>query len=108
MTPNPCVTTAVTITCGWCNTKFNPSGRRRYCTDACKQAAWRQRHFTPIVPIKPARQNAIYECPDCQARYTGTQRCPDCNTFCTNLGPGAPCPHCDEPVTINDLITGNQ
>ena len=97
------VTMTVTMTCEWCNTEFTPSGRRRYCTDACRQAAWRQRHTTPNTPIKVARHDTIYICPDCQTRYLGTQRCPDCNTFCTSLGPGAACIHCDEPIAISDL-----
>ena len=101
----PYVTIPVTMTCAECGTAFTPSGRRRYCTDACRQAAWRQRHTIPVAPIKAARHATIDTCPDCQTRYLGTQRCPDCNTFCTSLGPGAPCPHCDEPVAINDLIT---
>ena len=101
----PCVTTAVTMTCDECGTTFTPSGRRRYCSNKCRQTAWRQRHNTPVIPIKLARHETIYLCPDCNTRYLGTQRCPDCNTFCTTIGPGAPCPHCDEPVAINDLIT---
>ena len=58
----------------------------------------------PVEPIKPVRHQTVYECPDCQARYLGVQRCPDCNTFCTSLGPGATCIHCDEPIAISDII----
>jgi hypothetical protein len=53
----------------------------------------------------PARQATIYQCPECDERYLGQQRCDDCGTFCRRIGPGGPCPHCDEPVAINDLIT---
>ena len=62
----------------------------------------------PVEPIKPVRHQTVYECPDCQARYLGVQRCPDCNTFCTSLGPGATCIHCDEPIAITDLFTPDQ
>ena len=96
---------AVTMTCEECGATFTPSGRRRYCSDACRQAAWRQRQATPIMASKTTRYVILYECPSCQTRYLGTQRCPDCNTFCTTVGPGGQCPHCDEPVAITDLIT---
>jgi hypothetical protein len=89
--------------CEECDGTFEPSGRRRYCSDACRQKAWRDRNAMPIVPVKPVRRQTVYECPDCLTRYLGAQRCPDCNTFCTSLGPGAPCPHCDELVAITDL-----
>lgn len=99
----PCVTTGVTMPCISCGATFAASGRRRYCCDACRQAAWRQRQLIP--PTAPARRaEVVYQCPDCDTRYLGEQRCPDCNRFCRRLGPGAPCPHCDEPVTVNDLL----
>lgn len=103
-TPAPYVTIAVTMICSVCGTPFASSGRRRYCSDACRQAAWRQRHAMPAVPAKLPRHDTVYECPSCDARYLGDQRCPECNTFCRSLGPGALCPHCDDPVAISDLI----
>jgi ribosomal protein S27AE len=42
--PIPCVTIRYDTqmrTCGRCGTTFMASGRRRYCSDACKQADWR-------------------------------------------------------------------
>ena len=45
----------------------------------------------------------IYQCPDCQTRYLGQQRCEDCGAFCTLVGPGGECPHCGEPVAVEDL-----
>ena len=102
----PCVTIDVTMRCLTCGATFTASGRRRYCSDACRQAAWRQRQPTLTQSAKPAqRADTVYQCPHCDARYLNEQRCSDCNTFCHRLGPGAPCPHCDEPVTIADLTT---
>ncbi len=59
----------------------------------------------PPAPPLAARDATIYQCPQCDERYLGQQRCDDCGTFCRHVGPGGPCPHCDEPVAIKDLIT---
>jgi hypothetical protein len=100
----PCVTTHVTTICAWCGTSMTAEGRRRWCSDACKQAAWRARRATPAIPRKVPRIDTIYQCPACETRYLGQQRCDTCNLFCRSLGPGAPCPHCDDPVALSDLI----
>ena len=92
----------VTIPCALCGTPFPPSGRRQWCSDACRQAAFRRRRAAPR-PVLPTRNATIYQCPTCETRYLGEQRCHHCNTFCRRLGPGGTCPHCDEPVTITDL-----
>jgi len=90
--------------CARCGSAFVPSGRRRYCCDACKQADWRARRATP-APIGRVRPEAtIYECPSCEMRYLGIQRCEPCGRFCRRVGPGGPCPHCDEPVAVEDLL----
>jgi hypothetical protein len=101
-----------TATCPACGQPFTRAGRRRWCSDACRQAGWRRRHPAPAPapdrppqPRQPARETTIYQCPDCQERYLGQQRCDDCGTFCHRVGPGGPCPHCDEPVAISDLTT---
>jgi len=39
------------------------------------------------------------------ARRRGNTRCDDCGAFGRRLGPGAQCPHCDEPVAISDLLS---
>jgi hypothetical protein len=95
------------ISCAWCGTTFPPSGRRRYHSDACRQAAYRARHTTPTTttdrPARPVAGHVVYECPDCQQRYLDQRRCPDCNLFCRRLGTGGECPHCDQPVTHADL-----
>ena len=97
--------------CEVCGRAFRPVGRRRFCSDACRQAAWRRRHSSPAaLPAlpdaapRPARSATVYECPSCGARYLGEQRCPDCQLFCRRVGPGGRCPHCDEPVAIGDLV----
>jgi hypothetical protein len=93
--------------CPVCGAPFRPAGRRRFCSAACRQAAWRRRHPAPPPPAPaPApRAAAVYECPACGARLLGEQRCPDCNRFCRRVGPGGRCPHCDEPVAVADLVT---
>jgi hypothetical protein len=96
-----------TIACPVCSHGFHPSGRRRFCSDGCRQAAWRARQpVAPVVPIPPRspRPATVYECPACETRYLGEQRCPDCGIFCRRVGPGGPCPHCDEPVAVSDLL----
>ena len=87
-------------------------GRRRYCSAACRQAAWRQRHPAPLppVPARLPRPGTVYECPACGTRLLGEQRCADCGVFCRRIGPGGACPHCDDPVAVVDLLpdTGPQ
>jgi len=98
--------------CPACGQPFTPAGRRRWCSDACRQTAWRRRHPAPgpagsgtAAPPAAAGNATIYQCPECDQRYLGQQRCDDCGTFCRRLGPGGACPHCDEPVAIKDLTT---
>src|SRR5690348_2671603 len=91
-----------------CGTHFSASGRRLYCSDACKQKAWRKRHATPPIPRPVAALETVYVCPECEARYLGERRCPDCNLFTRSLGPGTTCPHCDEPIAISDIIDDYQ
>lgn len=99
------------VVCAVCGRRFTATGRRLWCSDACRQAAWRRRHPTPAGeetelpgPSRSPRDVTVYECPTCEARYIGQQRCDDCGTFCRRIGPGGTCPHCDEPVATDDLI----
>ena len=97
----------LTIACPICGHGFQPSGRRRFCSDACRQAAWRARQpVAPVAPIPPRSPHpvTVYACPACETRYLGEQRCPDCHLFCRRIGPGGACPHCDEPVALVDLV----
>jgi hypothetical protein len=100
--------------CPICQTGPIPP-RARYCSDACKQRAYRLRR-TAVAPPELTTQAAtpqhrqariahtVYECPACETRLLGTQRCPDCHVFCRRLGLGGPCPHCDEPVLLADIL----
>ena len=54
-------------------------------------------------PPPAAVPGVIYQCPECDERYLSERRCPDCQLFCRRVGPGGLCPHCEEPVTLNDL-----
>jgi hypothetical protein len=108
--------------CSLCGTA-RPSARARYCSAACRQRAYRERHPSPAVAEAAtlryrhtaaggvavsvagrAVAHTIYECPLCAARSLGERRCADCNRFCRALGLGGACTHCDEPVLIADLL----
>ena len=101
---HPCPVCQATIT----------SARARYCSDACKQRAYRLRQTNGPVDLDaltanlPSRQalvaRTVYACPTCETRLLGEQRCPDCHVFCRRLGPGGLCPHCDDPVTLAELL----
>lgn len=94
-------------TCPVCRSIFEPLGRQRFCSTACRQSAWRSKRGAPVDPVV-ARSEVVYACPTCDARYLGRQRCDDCNTWCRRLGPGAECPCCGEPISIMDLFNADQ
>ena len=86
----------VTITCPVCHHPFTANGRRRFCTDACRAAAYRRRRDAnqPPIPVpasRPRRPITVYECDDC-------------STFMRRIGYGGNCPSCDEPVAITELL----
>lgn len=107
MAEAPCRNDGVTIICPRCRRPFTPVGRQRFCSAACRQAAWRQRHPAPVpaLPPHPPRPAIVYECPECGGRLLGEQRCSECQRFCRRVGPGGACPHCAEPVAVADLLT---
>src|SRR4030067_924140 len=83
------------VSCPVCGDAFLPRGRRRFCSDGCRQAAWRRRHPGPEEPAsiqdgEPPRASTatVYECPSCSPRHLGGRRCPDCHLFCRKVGPG--------------------
>jgi ribosomal protein L37AE/L43A len=81
-----------------------------WCSDACRQRGFRLRHQPPdqvqVLLLRRSPKTAVvYQCPECETRYLGSQRCPDCGVFCRRRpGPGGLCPHCDEPVALSDLV----
>lgn len=104
---NPVRDDAATTPCPVCGAAFAPQGRQRYCSTACRQGAWRRRREAPTAPL-PAKPSTIYECDSCGTRALGEQYCEDCRTFMRRAGPGGPCPHCDELVALQDIISENQ
>lgn len=100
--------------CPVCQTAIT-SARARYCSDACKQRAYRLRQ-TDTTPLDLDALTAdlrsrhtlvtrtVYECSSCEARLLGAQRCQDCHVFCRRVGLGGVCPHCDEPITLAELL----
>jgi hypothetical protein len=110
-TSSPSRDVGVTIPCPVCRRAFALVGRQRFCSAACRQTAYRRRQqdrslALVLPPRRSRRAGTIYQCPACEARYLGTQRCPECGVFCSRVGPGGLCPHCDEPIALCDLVAG--
>lgn len=85
------------------------SRRARFCSGRCRMRAHRWRHPQPDPAIRPVDTTRsllpqVYECSGCDQRYLDVRRCPDCNLFARRLGPGGPCPHCEEPVLLAELL----
>jgi hypothetical protein len=107
--PIPSRDPAVTASCQACGQSIPASHGRRYCSPRCRQAGHRRRNSPrveppPLPPTRSGRDTTVYACPDCDTRTLGEQRCPDCNTFIHRLGLGGHCPHCAEPVTVEELL----
>lgn len=90
-----------------------PSSRAQYCSEACKQRAYRLRHARPVNAAGLAGElrrrgqltaRTIYECPACQERFLGQQRCDTCNRFCRSLGIGGACSDCDRLILLDELL----
>jgi hypothetical protein len=96
--------------CPICWTPFTRVRRQRYCSDNCRKTAWARRHAAttaitePAPPPRRRRDVTVYACPSCDQRYHAQQWCPSCNQPCTRIGLGGPCPHCDEPVAVAELL----
>ena len=91
--------------CEACGRAFPRRGRARFCSAACRQRAYRARQAATPPPDTSSHQlQPLYECPGCSERLLGERRCPDCNLFCRKLGPGALCPHCDQPLALAELL----
>jgi hypothetical protein len=92
-----------------------PSRRARYCSDACRQRAYRLRQVDLTVTdtaslVTELKRRAellahrLFGCPACGEQYLGQQRCPDCNRFCRLLGLGGACPACEQPILLTELL----
>ena len=97
------------MTCPLCQQVFVPSGRKKYCSNACRSAAYRRRRDvgrTALTVPKsvPRRPITVYECDSCAARAVGHQVCETCRSFMRRVGIGGMCPACDEPVAIIELV----
>lgn len=101
---------AVTMTCPICQHSFTPpTGRQKFCSDACRAAACRRHRDTAGPPLvaprtQPRRPITVYECNTCGRRAVGEQRCADCTTSMRSVGIGGSCPCCDEPVAVAELL----
>jgi hypothetical protein len=91
------------------------SGRGRFCSDACRQRAFRLRHTalpnleedllrTALRRRATLVAHTVYECTACDARYLGEKRCSECNRFCRALGLGGACQDCEQPILLSDLL----
>ena len=104
----PCVTAGVTDrrACACGRPILGARADALHCSARCRQRAYRARaaHEGVEVTTRAPRAQTIYECPSCSQRRLGEQRCEDCGIFCRRIGPGGPCPHCDGPVAISDLV----
>jgi len=110
-TPTPSGDVSVTAPgCPACGQPL-PAGRpRRFCSPACRQAAYRRRHqrVAPVAVLPPRRsrlQGTLYQCPECDTRYLAEQWCPDCSRPCRRLGAGGIRPSCEEMITVEELTT---
>jgi hypothetical protein len=108
-TPTPSGDVSVTAPgCAACGGPL-PAGRsRRFCSPACRQAAFRRRHQsvaaeTPLQRRRSRLQGTLYQCPDCETRYLAEQWCHDCSRPCQRLGAGGICPCCEEMITVEEL-----
>lgn len=97
------------MTCPVCQASFTPAGRRKFCSDACRAAAYRGRRDAgrpPVVLAKaqPRRPVTVYECDGCGTRALGEQYCEGCRTFMRRVGLGGDCPSCGEPVVVTEML----
>ena len=65
--------------CAACGSAFDRRGRGRFCSSACRQAAWRWQHKAELAapPKTHPTLSVIYECTSCDTRYVDERRCPD-------------------------------
>lgn len=89
------------------------STRSRYCSGRCRMRALRRRRTLNAqtdaaeevtAPGRRPLDQCVYECTLCGERLLGERRCPECHLFTRNLGLGAPCPECDHPIVLAELL----
>jgi hypothetical protein len=109
-TPAPPGDVSVTAAaCPACGARLPVGRSRRFCSAACRQAAYRRRHQSaderqaPLPRRRSRLEGTLYQCPECETRYLGEQWCHDCSTPCQRLGAGGICPGCEEMITIEEL-----
>ena len=56
-----------TVPCPVCGLSLQPSGRRRYCSTRCRQAAFRQNRAALPTPVV-VKADTVYLCPVCEVR----------------------------------------
>ncbi len=109
-TETPSCHDIVTSICPVCQRTYVPAGRQRFCSDACRAAAYRRRRdarpgASVVVPkSRPRRPITVYECDTCGERALGIQRCDGCQTWMRKVGIGGSCPSCDSPVAVAELV----
>jgi hypothetical protein len=64
----------------------------------------RPKSSSSALPAAFQRGPSSTSAPSMMSGFLGQQRCDDCGVFGRRLGPGGPCPHCDEAVAISDLL----
>ena len=95
------------IACPICQQPFTPTSEQRWCSEPCRVAAWRRRQVAAPARVRPARPAPVlrvYLCAGCGARTTGPAWCPTCRSPMRRLGLGGPCPHCEQPVAVTELL----
>ena len=107
--PSPSCHDGVTMTCPVCEGSFSRVGRRQFCSDACRAAAYRRRrNMGPpalVLPkSRPRRPVTVYECDLCGERSLGEQYCEQCRTFMRRVGFGGSCPSCGDPIAVTDIL----
>lgn len=98
-------------TCPVCQSRFEGRGKQLYCGKLCRDTAYRRRKHsaTRRIPQPTTRSKGcltVYECGGCGRRSLRYERCEQCRTFMRKLGLGGPCPYCEAPVTVTDLLKG--
>ncbi len=102
--------TVTAATCPHCAAALPTSHARVYCSNRCRQAAYRRRANPIRIPPPPApagrtrTEIGVYECPHCTERLLGERRCPDCNIFTRRLGDGGCCTSCGDIITTDELL----